>query len=378
MKNNLVNQYQNITNSKIQLMTNTHAAAMIFTQSGAPLLKEKLVLPKPQEDEILVKVMYTTICTSDLHTYTGRRSSPCPCVLGHEIIGIIVSKGNNIKTDYNGTVLAVGDRITWSVYAYDSESKMAKKGIPQKSEGLYKYGHHKFLPKDGLNGGFATHCLLKKGTTVFKLPESITHKEAAPINCTHATIAGALRLAGNLQDKNVLITGTGMLGLSACAMATESGAQVYTMDINVERLGYTKNFGAVKLFDGILSSIDINEKLSASEKIDIIIDTTGIPTVMEKGLELLTIGGTAVWVGAVYNQQKTQINAEMIVRNLLTIKGLHNYTPDDLSVALDFITHCHSKYPFDNLVGKEFLLDELSDAFDTANSGIYYRVGIKQ
>jgi putative phosphonate catabolism associated alcohol dehydrogenase len=360
-------------------MKNNCATAIVFNQSGVPMKEEFLLLPTPADQEILVQITYTTICTSDVHTYTGKRSTPCPCVLGHEIIGTIVNIGENIKTDYNHSDLNIGDRITWSVYAYNDQSEMAKKGIPQKSDGLHKYGHSKFTPEDGLNGGFATHCLLKKGTAVYKLPEILSNRIAAPINCTHATIAGALRLAGNLHNKNILITGTGMLGLSACAMAKENGASnVYTLDINSERLTVSKKFGATAFFDGNCSVDQINNQLSNSQKIDIVIDTTGIPQVMEKGLELLSIGGTAVWVGAVFTQQKTQINAELIVRNLLTIRGLHNYTPEDLSVALEFIKSSHHKYPFDFLVGQEFALTELSTAFEVAISGKHYRVGIPQ
>lgn len=356
----------------------TEATAMVFTETGKPFKKEKVILETISNHEVLVRIVYTTICTSDIHTYTGRRSSPCPCVLGHEIIGEIIDIGNKINIDYNGQLLKKGDLVTWCVYAYDSKSEMAKRGIPQKSEGLYKYGHHKFNADDGLNGGFATHCVLKKGTAIFKIPEFLSHRQAAPLNCTHATIAGAIRVAGYLKNKNVMITGTGMLGLSACAMAKENGAKnVIAMDINQERLEFAKNFGADKFIDSKLTAAEITAKLR-KEKIDVIIDTTGLPGVMETGLELLAIGGIAVWIGAVYNQPPTKINAEMVVRNVLTIKGLHNYTPNDLGFAVDFMAENHTKYPFELLVGEDFALENLSVAFETAKSGKYYRVGIKQ
>ncbi|MCH5598188.1 zinc-binding dehydrogenase [Niabella ginsengisoli] len=338
-----------------------------------------MLLTEPSNGELLIKIKYTSICTSDLHTHSGRRMSPTPCVLGHEIIGEIIKMGRDVGADHNGNILTEGDVITWCVYAYDHSSEMALKGIPQKSVGLYKYGHHTFTPNDGLNGGLATHCMLKKGTAVFKFSNEINAKTAAPINCTHATIAGALRLAGDIAQKNILIAGAGMLGLSACAMANDVGAEnVYAIDVNKDRLAYSKKFGATKTFEGDLSVEEINAELSIHEKIDIVLDTTGIPAVMEKGLKLLNIGGTAIWVGAVFNQPDTQINAEMIVRNLLTIKGLHNYTPADLASAIRFIEANHKKYPFEELVGAEFPLEELEQAFETAANGKYYRVGIRQ
>lgn len=350
--------------------------AMVFTNEEIPFKKQQIPLNDLNHYEVLVRIVYTTICTSDLHTYTGRRNSPCPSVLGHEIVGEIIATGKKIRTDYNGHLLKTGDLVTWCVYAYDNKSKMAKRGIPQKSENLYKYGHQKFTVEDGLNGGFATHCVLKKGTAIFKLPKNLNIKEAAPLNCTHATIAGALRTAGYMENKTVLITGAGMLGLSACAMVTEGGAKSVTvMDIDTERMKFAKKFGANKMIDGKLSLSEIKLHLN-NDSFDIVIDTTGVTNVMENGLELLDIGGTAVWIGAVYKQEPVKVNAEMIVRKLLKIKGLHNYTPDDLGFAVDFVAKNRLKYPFDLLIGTEFILDEVDLAFETANTGSFYRVGI--
>ncbi|MBO9593488.1 MAG: zinc-binding dehydrogenase [Niabella sp.] len=355
------------------------ATSMIFTGTGQPFQERQSPLPHPGPGEILVQITYSTICTSDLHTHSGRRSAPCPGVLGHEIIGRIAVCGTGSETDYTGAPLHTGDLITWCIYAFDATTEMARNGMPQKSPGLYKYGHQAFTAADGLNGGFSSHCLLKKGTAVFKLPGTINPKTAAPMNCTHATIAGALRLAGDIAGKNILVTGAGMLGLSACAMAKEGGAaHVYALDVHAERLRFSKKFGTVQLFDGHLSAAAINAGLSANETIDVVIDTTGIPAVMEKGLDLLTTGGRAIWVGAVFTQPRTRVNAEMIVRKLLTITGLHNYTLPDLDAAVRFITLHQHHYPFEELVGAEFSLTDLDEAFAIAATGQYYRVGIRQ
>lgn len=355
------------------------AKAMIFNGVNEPFSCLKVELPSLKPGEILIKIKYTTICTSDLHTYFGRRKSPCPSVLGHEIIGKIVATGNNVSKDYNNEKLSIGDLVTWAVYSFDDNDPMAKRGIPQKSANLYKYGHEKINDNDVLNGGFATHCHLKQGTAIFKLPKSLNYKEAAPLNCTHATIAGALRLAGDIRGKNVLVFGAGMLGISACAMAKEYGAKyVFVNDTNSDRLKIAKDFGVEKTFNAQISRDETKLLLADYGEIDIIIDSTGVPEVMEKGFEVLGIGGTAIWVGAVYSARKVNINAENIVRKLMTIKGLHNYTPNDLNNAITFLSNCHKSYPFEKLIGIDFKLEDLKAAFNTANSGEYYRVGIKQ
>lgn len=359
-------------------MNNTKATAKIFHKPNQAFEDFETNIPNPAADEIVVKITYTTICTSDLHTYYGRRNSPSPSILGHEIIGKIAKLGDSITSDYNGQPIGEGDLITWSVYAFSPENPMAKIGIPQKSPDLFKYGHQSILNGSPLSGGFATHCLLRGGSSVFKISNKLEPGEAAPLNCTHATIAGALRLAGDINGKNVLVFGAGMLGLSACSMSREIGAKnVYTIDINNDRLKNATSFGATETFSASLSDLDIENKLN-NEKIDVVIDTTGNPKAMESGINLLSLGGIAIWVGAVYNAPKTQINAETVVRKIISIKGLHNYTPTDLGTAINFLASCHHKYPFKKLVGKEFPLKKLDEAFEAANSGRYYRIGINQ
>lgn len=350
---------------------------MVFDEVRQPFAQQRVGLPELQPGEVTVRIDYTTICTSDLHTFYGRRGAHTPSILGHEIIGTIVAIGPGGVSDYQGATLRIGDAVTWSVYAHDHAGCMAQKGIPQKSPDLFKYGHET-LDKDGsLSGGFATHCHLRAGTDIFKLPAGLNRKEAAPLNCTHATIAGALRLAGDLNRKNVLIIGAGMLGLSACAMSKEAGAErVLVLDINPDRAERALRFGADMPLDAALDAAALKEKIAEIGGIDVVIETSGVPAAMEKGMELLNIGGINVWVGAVYAQRDLAINAEKVVRNILTIKGLHNYIPADLAEAIRFLAAHHRKYPFEGLVGTDFPLSELDGAFAVANESGHYRVGI--
>lgn len=350
---------------------------MVFTAVNEPFAAQALGLPHLKAGEALVEVTYATICTSDLHSFYGRRAAPCPGILGHEIMGQVVALGPGAVVDFYGDPVLPGDRITWSVYAHDHDGPMARKGLPQKSPDLFKYGHEKLGADASLSGGFATHCHLRAGTDIFKLPPELSPREAAPLNCTHATIAGALRLAGDLSGKNVLISGVGMLGLSACAMSRESRARrVWAMDIDRQRRDKAMAFGADGQLDATWPIAELLPAIQASGGIDVLIETSGAPVAMEKGMELLHIGGIQVWVGAVYAQRDLAINAEKVVRKLLTIKGLHNYVPADLAQAIRFLAANHRKYPFGELVHQDFPLQQLDQAFAQANQPGHYRIGV--
>lgn len=336
-------------------------------------MEESIVaIPPLKEDEVLVKNLYTTICGSDLHTYCGLRTEKTPTVLGHEIVGEIVSIApSHPAVDHLGKELKVGDRVTWSIFSSNPSSSMAQKGMPQKGDNLFKYGHAQITDTNALHGGLATHCILRPGTTILKIGIDIPLPIAATINCAIATVAGAFRLAGNVKDRKVLITGAGLLGVVSVAMSKAAGAAaVHIADINKHRLQQAEEFGADEIH---VFTVDTPVNL---KDIDVVFDMSGSPDAMELGLESLAIGGTAVWIGAVLNTRKIQVDAERVIRNLLTIKGLHNYNFEDFVYAVRFITENFQRFPFASIVGKEFMLEEAEAAFNYALEHKPLRVGI--
>ncbi|MFD1768332.1 zinc-binding dehydrogenase [Sphingobacterium suaedae] len=346
----------------------------IFNKPHAPLTEHSESIPMLMHGELLVKITYATLCGSDLHTYAGLRQEPCPTILGHEIVGIVEEiEASHTGLDGAGVPINLGDTITWTVFASDPTTGSYSAETPQKNTDLYKYGHRQLTETDTFHGGLATHIILRAHTHIRVLPKHIPLAVAATINCAIATAAGAIRLAGDMTGKNVLISGMGLLGLTAVAMCNELGAaHIVVTDIDEQRLTLAKEFGAsIRIIQGMTKSNDL------PTKIDRFIDMSGSPDAMELGIEQLHINGCAVFVGAVFKQRKTQIDAEQVIRKLLTIKGLHNYNYTDFSFAVDFmIAHGH-KYPFARLIEKEYTLQQINDAFSFALHKKPIRAGIK-
>lgn len=347
------------------------AQAMVFLGPELGFEPRDNLLPLPREGEVLVRNILASICSSDLHTRFGRRNSPIPSVLGHEVIGEIIALPNQPILDFNNNVLKVGDRITWAVYANDLSERNFQYQYPQKANNLFKYGHMEAKDiKTTFSGGFATHTFLQKGSYLYKIPTLLSDKVAVPLNCTHATVYGAIRVAGSIKDKRVMVSGCGMLGLSACSMAAEGGAkEVIAIDTNNKRLHKALDFGASQLItkEGIQSTL---------KQVDVLIETSGVPEAIEQGVAHLNIGGIAVLIGSVFKQRNLNINAENIVRNLLTLKGLHNYHLEDLAGAIQFVYNHRNKYPFEELVGNCLELTQIKAAFEIADTGDFYRVGL--
>jgi putative phosphonate catabolism associated alcohol dehydrogenase len=354
---------------------------MVFHGPGEQMQLQQRELPELAEGEVLIRNVYTTLCGSDLHTFCGVRKENTPTVLGHEIVGKVVKiNERHSGKDYSGNVLNVGDIVTWSIFAADPASEMSQLGMPQKTSGVFKYGHATVTENDAFHGGLAEYCVLKPHTVILKIPENVSLAVAATLNCAVATVAGALRLAGRVEGKTVLITGSGLLGMVCAAMCKDAGAKkIIAADISPQRLQQSLAFGVDETClmtpdsgaekESALSSLDTN--------MEVVFDMSGSPEAMEEGMAALGIGGVAVWVGAVFRQRKVMMDAEQIIRRLITVKGLHNYNYEDFVYALDFMRRCVKRFPFEQIVGKEFSLDEAEQAFDYALKNKPLRVGIR-
>jgi alcohol dehydrogenase len=356
--------------------------AMVFCESGRPLELRRYPLPRLADGEVLVRVTCCTLCGSDVHTYHGRRSTPCPTVLGHEIIGEVAGLPSGAMVcDYEGAPLSVGDRITWSVAASCGQCFFCKEGLPQKCQRLLKYGHQQISGRHQLSGGLADYCHLTPGTAILRVPAELSDAAATPANCATATTAAAMRYAGACSDRVVLVQGAGTLGLTAAAMAVAGGArEVIVCDMLAERLRRAECFGATQTAcvgendDTLRAAVD---GVTSGRGVDIAIDMSGAPAAMETGIGMLRIGGRCVWVGATFPARPLSLSAETVVRKMLSIQGLHNYTPEDLRKALQFLEQNHTRYPFEQLVAKTFALEDADAAFAHASDSGALRVAVK-
>lgn len=364
-------------------LSSRYSSAAIFHGAGMPFQLERLSVPSLQPAEILVRVICCTICGSDLHTVLGRRSSPTPSILGHEAIGVVEAIGPSERRDLfdlTGRQLRVGDRITWSIVASCGSCFFCNRGLSQKCEKLFKYGHEQLTADRIPSGGLSEFCVLRPGTHVLGLPHDLPDFVACPANCATATVAAAFRLAGVVAGQTVVLQGAGMLGLTAAAMAHHArAAQVIVLDPDHRRLALAREFGADVTLDPsahperLPSAIrDVSEGRGA----DVVMEFSGQPESFEHGVPLLRTGGLYLLAGAVFSSRAANIDPESIVRRMICIRGIHNYTPADLATALTFLLRCHKQYPFRKLIETMFPLSGVQEAFDYASKYRPLRVAV--
>jgi putative phosphonate catabolism associated alcohol dehydrogenase len=358
------------------------AKAAVYEAPNTPFVLKEYPLRPAKSGEVLVRVTMSTICRSDIHSYEGHRPNPCPGILGHEIIGIIEEIGADIKNDMRGDPLKIGDRITWSEYFFDGDCYYREVlDMPQKCNGVRKYGHDLATEDPHFLGGFAEYCYILPGTWILKLPDELSDEEATPLNCGVATMASVTEAAEIGLGDAVVIQGLGLLGLYGAAMAKARGARcVIGLDAVASRLEVAKKFGADHVIDisrgSPKSVIDEVRKLCRPDGADAVIEVCGVPDVIPHGLQMLRVGGRYVLGGLVNPNANVTIDANVLLRRWITMRGIHNYHPRHLIQALDFVMANRKRFPFKEIVDSKFALKDLDTAFKKASERTVLRAAI--
>jgi putative phosphonate catabolism associated alcohol dehydrogenase len=343
----------------------------VYDAPNAPFRIESRPLRSPRPGEVLVHIRMSTICRSDIHSYQGHRPNPCPGLLGHEIIGDIVALGEGVDYDMRGDPLSVGNRVTWSEYFIPGPNYFTEVlDLPQKSPGVDKYGHMAVTGEPHHHGGFGEYCYILPHSWILRLPESLSDEEATPINCGVATMIAITEAAGVRMGQTVVIQGLGLLGLYGAAIAKARGARlVIGLDGDAVRRERATRFGVDLALDaagdrkGLLAEIAVHCRPAGA---DVAIEVCGAPDAITLGIDMLRIGGTYVLGGVVNPQAMVTFDANLILRKMLTLRGVHNYHPRNLIEALDFVVANRERFPFHELVDGKYPLDRVGEAMRDA------------
>lgn len=329
------------------------ATAMVWLGEGQP--QETIAVPGVAlaDRDVLVAVEMSTICDTDVRTVQGLRSAPVPLVLGHESVGRVIATGDDGADAVDGTPLRIGDRVVWAATVSCGTCDRCRRGLAQTCRVLATYGHDRIGVHGDLTGAFASHVQLREGTAIVRVPEALPAAVLAPAACASATAWAAVARAArdiDLDGAAVRILGAGLVGITAVAIAAEHGAVVEVRDPDDDRRAFASRFGATAL----------------DREPDVVIDTSG--HAIGEALAGVAVGGTVVLVGCVLPAASVPLEAEDLVRRLVTVAGVHGYGADDLAAAASFLSGRGRAYPFGDAVGAVRSLTDIDAALVEAGA----------
>lgn len=324
--------------------------AAVVNQFGEKLSVEDVDVPEPGPGQVLVKLVATGVCHTDLHAAEGDwpvQPSP-PFIPGHEGVGEVVKLGPGV------TDLRVGEMVgnAWLSSAC-GDCEYCRTGWETLCEKQQNGGY-------SIDGSFGQYMVVDARFAA-RIPEGADPQDIAPILCAGVTVYKGLKVSEARPGQWVVISGIGGLGHIAVQYAKAMGLRVAAVDIADDKLELAKKYGA----EVVVNAANEDPVEAVQAKIGgahAVLVTAVHPSAFGQAIGMARRGGTIVFNGLPPGDFPAPIFD--IVLKGLTIRGSIVGTRQDLVEAIDFYDR-GLIHPNISIRG----LDEINDVMDELREG---------
>jgi threonine 3-dehydrogenase len=268
-------------------------------------------IPKIGINDVLIKVLRTGICGTDVHIYRwdewAQATIPVPMTIGHEFVGRIVETGSNVADFFPGDLVSGEGHV---VCGRCRNCLAGRRHLCAHTLGV------------GVNrpGAFAEYIALPM-TNIWRHHESVSLDVAAIFDPFGNAVHTALSFP--VLGEDVLVTGAGPIGIMAAAVARHAGAR-YTVitDVNPYRLDLARKLGVTLAVDVRETSLrDVQKQLGMTEGFDVGLEMSGNPAAFREMISNMSHGARIAMLGIPSGEMS--IDWHTVIFNMLTIKGIY-------------------------------------------------------
>lgn len=334
-------------------MESMRALVKLKPESG--IWMDRIAFPRISPNDVLIKVVKTAICGTDIHIYNwdawSRKTIPVPMAIGHEFVGIITEFGSEVRGLKGGQRVSAEGHITCG---HCRNCRAGKRHLCRNTIGV------------GVNrpGCFAEYISVP-ASNVFTVPEIIPDVVAATLdplgNAAHTA------LSFDLVGEDILITGAGPIGIMAVAIARHVGARhVVITDVNDYRLELAARMGATAAINVTRTSIaDTMSTLGMREGFDVGLEMSGNVQAFRDLLQAMNYGGQVGILGIPAGEVSLDLT-EIILKGL-KLKGI--YGREMFETWYKMSSMLQSGLDISAVITHRFAVDDFQQAFDIMRSG---------
>ncbi len=329
--------------------------ALVKSRPEPGLWLEEVPVPQIGINDVLIRVLRTSICGTDLHIYNwddwARRTIPVPMVIGHEFVGRIVAVGSNV-TDFAAGMIVGGEGHV--VCGRCRNCLAGRRHLCAHTQGV------------GVNrpGAFAEYIALPM-SNVWHHREGVDLDIAAIFDPFGNAVHTALSFP--VLGEDVLITGAGPIGIMSAAVARYAGARfVVITDVNPWRLELARKVGVTLALDARTDSLaEAQKKLGMLEGFDVGFEMSGQPQALRDMLANMCHGGKIALLGIPNGE--IAIDWNTVIFNGLTIKGIYGREMYETWYKMTMMLQCG--LDLRPVITHHFHYTEFEKAFEVVRSG---------
>ena len=350
--------------------------AAVMWAFNEPLKIESLKLKDPREDEIVVKVVASGVCHSDLSVLQMKLPVPPPCVLGHEGAGIVEEIGKGV------TNVQVGDHVVLSWvencgkchYCISGHDHLCDTGIRNAMA-----GQEAVFEKDGVDisrmAGVASFSerTIVRATAAIPIAKEIPLDKACLVGCGVMTGVGAVVNTAKVRPGDtVAVFGCGGVGLNVIQGAALSGAaRIIAVDLVPSKLQLAKTFGATDVVNGKeADAVDAIQQATGGIGVDYAFEVIGAAAVIQQAFQAIKRGGKVVVVGVPGFGTEVSLpgfdiplQEKSVIGSLYGSANMHRDMPKLLELYMQ------KRLKIDELISRRIKLDDVNAAFEAMEKG---------
>lgn len=247
-------------------------------------------VPRPKEEEVLVKLEAVGVCGSDLHFFEHGRIGDCvveyPFVLGHEPAGVVVETGKKV------THLKVGDRVALEPGKTCGKCEFCRTGRYNLCPDVKFFATPSY---DGVLSEYVAH----EASLCFKLPENVDSVSGALIEPLAVGFHAVVNQARAHVGQSAVVFGAGCIGLvTLLALKYVGISSIYVVDILENRLKKAKELGAAEVINARdTDTVKKLYELTNGQGCDLAFETAGTQITAKQAIEGVKKGATVVLIG---------------------------------------------------------------------------------
>lgn len=367
-----------MTNNTIQQRQSIRAA--VAREPGKPLQFETGTLEAPRDNEVLVHMVATGVCHTDMVIRDQQYKTPLPMILGHEGAGIVEQVGRNVTT------VAPGDHVVMT-YMYCGLCAPCATGHPAHcaNMGPLNFGGGRLDGSSSActhDGGelhdhffgqssFATHAIASE-LNVVKVDKDVQLELLGPLGCGIQTGAGAVLNAMKVHaGSSFAAFGTGAVGLAAIMAARVAGAtKIIAVDVNPARLELALELGATHAVNSRETDPVAEVRRLTGGGADFTLECSGRAAVLRQAIDSVGLLGTCGIVGATPEGTEASFNVNDVMIPGRRIMGIVQGDVVSRTFIPELIElYRQGRFPFDRLV-KFYPFDEVNQAMEDSEKGV--------
>lgn len=358
----------------------SQSKAAVVRRKGGPFQIEAVSLDQPRPDEVLVRIVATGMCHTDLVIRDLVYPVPLPIVLGHEGAGVVERVGDAVRK------VSPGDHVVLSFMSCGrcarcvmGQPAYCEKGHPLCFGGTREDGstamrdtasapvHDHFFGQSS----FGTYALANERSVV-KVPKDLPLERLGPLGCGIQTGAGAVMNAMKIgPGASFAAFGSGSVGLSAVMAAKIVGAAVIiAVDVIPSRLALAKELGATHTANPTETDPVAAIRAATNGGADFALETTGLPAVVRLAVDALGTRGTCGIVGAAPIGTTASFDMGGLMSPGKSIRGIvQGDSVPELFIPQLIELHRQGRFPFDRLL-KFYNFDDINQAAADSEAGV--------